>query len=96
MLAKNFGHGPPWITGKILKESGTTTFLVELPDGRVIRRHSDQLKPNSLDFQVQLQPDVDEQLLPDTDSEQANQEPVSQRHSTRNRQPLARLSPDNY
>ena len=96
VLAKNFGHGPPWITGKILKESGTTTFLVELADGRVIRRHSDQLKPNSLDFQVQLQPDVDEQLLPDTDFEQANQEPVSRRHSTRNRQPPARFSPDNY
>ena len=96
VLAKNFGHGPPWITGKILKESGATTFLVELSDGRVIRRHSDQQKPNSLDFQVQLQPDVNEQLLPDTDSEQPNQEPVSCRHSTRNRRPPARFSPDNY
>ena len=71
-------------------------FLVELTDGRVILRHSGQLKPNSLDSQVQLQSDVDEQLLPDTDSKQPNQEPISCRHSTRNRQPSAHFSPDNY
>ena len=51
VMAKNFSQGPPWITGKILKRSGAATFLVELSDGRVICRHSDQLKPNSLDPQ---------------------------------------------
>ena len=51
VIAKNFSQGPLWITGKILKKSGAATFLVELPDGRVIRRHSDQLKANSLDPQ---------------------------------------------
>ena len=91
MLARNFGQGPPWITGKILKESGTTMFLVELSDGRVIHWHSEQLTPNPLESQVQLQPDADEQLLPDNDSEQPNQEPVSCRYSTRNRQPPARF-----
>ena len=60
VLAKNFSRGPPWITGKILKKSGATTFLVELPDGQVIHHHADQLKQNSLDPQIPLQQDTDE------------------------------------
>ena len=59
---------------------------------QTLQRHSH----NSLHFQVQLQPDAEEQLLPDTYSKQANQELVSLRYSTRNRQPPAQLSPDNY
>ena len=51
VLAKNFSQGPPWIIGKTVRKSGTATFLVELSDGRVICRHSDQLKLNSLDPQ---------------------------------------------
>ena len=46
VLAKNHGQGPPWIPGKILKQSGAVTFMVELTDGTVIRRHLDQLKLN--------------------------------------------------
>ena len=44
VLAKNHGQGPPWIPGKILKQSGAVTFMVELTDGIVICRHLDQLK----------------------------------------------------
>jgi len=43
--------------GKILRQSGAATFLVELPDGRVIRCHPDQLKSNVLDSEETLQPD---------------------------------------
>ena len=44
---KNFSQYSPWITGKILKKSGTTTsYVVELPDGQVIHHHVDQLKYN--------------------------------------------------
>ena len=60
MLAKNFSWGPLWITGKIFKKSGGTTFLVKLPDGQVIRHHTDQLKHSSLDTEVPLQQDVGE------------------------------------
>ena len=95
VMAKNFSQGPPWITGKILKRSGAATFLVELPDGRVIRRHSDQLKPNSLDPQEQIQPNIDEQWLPEPETDQR---PVSSgpRHSTRIRHPPVRFTPDSY
>ena len=95
VMAKNFSQGPPWITGKILKRSGAATFLVELSDGRVIRRHSDQLKSNSLDLQEQIQPDIDEQWLPEPETDQR---PVTSgpRHSTRIRHPPVHFTPDSY
>lgn len=97
-MAKNFSQGPTWITGKILKKSGNAAFLVELPDGRVIRRHSDQLKLNTLDPQEQIQPNVDGQWLPDTGPDR-DSDPHSQatgvRQSTRVRKPPIRYSPDN-
>ena len=98
VMAKNFSQGPPWITGKIMSKAGTATFLVELSDGRVIRRHCDQLKPNSLDPQEQIQPSADEQWLSVPGSNNASQETVSSgpRHSTRIRHPPIRYKPDNY
>ena len=98
VMAKNFSQGPLWITGKILKKSGAATFLVELPDGRVIHRHSDQLKANSLDPQEQMQPHVDEQWLPKSESTHHPQEPISSglRHSTWSRHPPVRFAPDSY
>ena len=50
VLAKNFSRGPLWITGKILKKSEATTFLVKLLDGQVIHCYADQLNHNSLDL----------------------------------------------
>ena len=97
VLANNFSRGPPWITGKILKKSGATTFLVELSDGQVIRCHADQLKHNSLDPQIKLQQDVDEQWLPpNADTNQPRQEMTEHRHSTRIRHPPVHFSPNNY
>ena len=98
VMAKNFSQGPLWITGEILKKSGAATFLIELPDGRVIRRHSDQLKANQLDPQEQIQLHVDEQWLPESESTHHLQEPVSSglRHSTQSRHPPVRFTPDSY
>ena len=56
VLAKNHGQGPPWIPGKILKQSGAVIFLVELTDGTIIRHHLDQLKLNMTN-QAQAEPE---------------------------------------
>ena len=40
----------------------------------MIRRHADQLKPNSLDPREQIRPSADEQWLPVPDSTHAPQE----------------------
>ena len=77
VLAMNF-YSVGWITGKIFKKPGATTFQVELSDGQAIRCHADQLKHNSLDPQISLQPDgcneiTDKQwLLPVADSTNIN------------------------
>lgn len=45
-LAKNYGQGPPWIPGELLKQSGMVTFVVELTDGTIICLYLGQLKLN--------------------------------------------------
>ncbi|XP_058024065.1 uncharacterized protein K02A2.6-like, partial [Ahaetulla prasina] len=42
--AHNYGGGPTWVAGKILNITGPKSYLVELTDGRVWRRHIDQLR----------------------------------------------------
>ena len=96
VLAKNHGQGPPWIPGKILKQSGAVTFLVELTDGTIIRRHLDQLKLNMTN-QAQSEPESSSSSdvpIPDhiPSSEVATPE---LRHSSRIRRPPSRFSPDN-
>ena len=97
VLAKNFSTGSPWITGKVLMQSGAATFLVGLPDGRVIRCHPNQSKSNMLDLEETLQPDnVDKQWIPSPftvstqpdapfPQETSSSEPI--RHSSHNKHP---------
>ena len=96
VLAKNHGQGPPWIPGKILKQSGAVTFLVELTDGTIIRHHLDQLKLNMTN-QAQSEPESSSSSdvpIPDNipSSEVATPE---LRHSSCIRRPPSRFSPDN-
>ena len=64
---------------------------------RTFKTYADQLKHNSLDHQIPLQEDVDEQWLPpDADTNQPHQEMTEHRHSTRVRHQPVRFSPDNY
>ena len=44
VYARNFSHrGPQWFPGHILERDSSVTYLVELADGRVIRRHINAL-----------------------------------------------------
>ena len=47
VLAKNFSSGEPWLHGKIHRKTGPVSFNVELTDGRVVKRHLDQLRKDS-------------------------------------------------
>jgi transposase InsO family protein len=51
---KNFGVGPQWISGTVVKISGPVSFEVLLADGRRVRRHVDQI----LRRYVQEEPDT--------------------------------------
>lgn len=42
--ARNFGPGGKWGTGQIVEAVGRVSFLVQLDDGRLWKRHQDQLR----------------------------------------------------
>ena len=43
VLARSFGRGPTWLEGTLKSISGPSSFVVELEDGRSIRRHFDHI-----------------------------------------------------
>ena len=97
VLAKNHGQGPPWIPGKILKQSGAVTFMIELPDGRVIRQHLDQLKLNVTNSgESDSEPSTSSDIsIPDYPTSPEAVTPEL-RHSSRINHPPTRFSPDDY
>ena len=44
IYARNYGHGPKWLPGLIVKIEGAVLYHVKLKDDRVLRRHRDQLR----------------------------------------------------
>ncbi|BFZ25831.1 hypothetical protein BsWGS_28870 [Bradybaena similaris] len=44
VYARNYSSGQAWLQGTVVDLSGPLSFKVRLPDGRVIRRHLDQLR----------------------------------------------------
>ena len=43
VLSRNYGSDHKWVWGRIGKQCGPVSYHVELPDGRVWRRHIEQL-----------------------------------------------------
>ena len=43
VYAKNF-HGLKWITGRIVKVTGSVSYQIETDEGLLLRRHIDQLR----------------------------------------------------
>jgi hypothetical protein len=64
--AKNFGTGQPWWSGTVTRASGPKSVLIELGDGRTIRRHVNHVRPRVQDFQSELEPDDDTPDWPET------------------------------
>lgn len=44
VFARNFGMGPTWLPGVVCRQTGPVSFLVDLLDGRQVRRHQDHLR----------------------------------------------------
>lgn len=47
VFARNYSQGPPWVSAVISRSTGPISYEVVLPDGRVYRRHVDQLRRRS-------------------------------------------------
>ena len=44
VMARNFGSGSNWVLGVIVRQLGPVTYLVDVSEGRVWKRHVDHLK----------------------------------------------------
>ena len=97
VLAKNYGQGPPWIPGNVLKQLGAVTFVVELTYGTIICHHLDQLKLNMTN-----QAQSESEYSMNSDISIPGCIPSSEvttpelRHSSRIRCPPSHFSPDQY
>ena len=49
IFAKNFASGQKWLLGTIVRSCGPCSYLIELPDGRMIRRHVDHVRARSIE-----------------------------------------------
>ena len=45
VYARNYGPGPKWLSGVVVELEGSVLVQVRLTDGRIVRRHADQLRP---------------------------------------------------
>ena len=94
-----------WIPGIIISKQGTKMYVVELTDGRVVRRHVDHIRHREIseeeetrDFDVttrrddvvENEPANTEEIIAD---EVAGPENITLRRSTRSRQPPERYAP---
>ena len=44
VYVKNYGPGPKWLPGNIVETEGSVMYQIQLSDGRMVRRHADQLR----------------------------------------------------
>ena len=66
VFARNFLNKPKWMSGVIQEKLGPVSFLVELPDGRVWKRHVDHLRSSlSVHTEQNLNSDTKELVIKD-------------------------------
>ena len=44
VYVQNFGQGQRWLPGQVQEVTGLVSFLIELVDGRSVRRHQDHVR----------------------------------------------------
>ena len=47
VFVRNFGRGPDWLSGVVENKTGPLSYRVSLPDGRLVRRHLDHVRPRA-------------------------------------------------
>ena len=82
MYAKNYGSGDSWLPGKITAVHGSMLFTVQLEDGRMVRKHTDQLRSrveSSQETSVTTDSveDGNELDLPESEHQEVQETPVN-------------------
>ncbi len=62
-MARNFRSGSAWIPGKIVQQLGPLTYLIDVSEGRLWKRHVDHLKQRGGDL-VETETTVEEGATP--------------------------------
>ena len=100
VLVKNQTSDPKWLPGQIQEVRGPVTYTVLLQDGRVMKRHVDQIRSRTVNIDVQPDDAVDDFYpLPSSSSSKSTDMPSVTpplRCSNRIRNPPDRYVPDNF
>ena len=96
VVARNFSSGPDWLQGVVAKRLGPLTYLVDVLDGRLWKRHIDHVKkcgnashiPESLS-DTEIDVDTPVVPLPPSDNEIASDTP----NVSESRQDESRIDP---
>ena len=48
VFVRNFTNGPTWISGKIKEKRGPLSYTVTLSDGRIVKKHVDQIRSRTV------------------------------------------------
>ncbi|XP_058023889.1 uncharacterized protein K02A2.6-like, partial [Ahaetulla prasina] len=86
--AHNYSEGPAWLRGTIVGVTGPKSYLVDMGDGRVWRRHIDQLRKRIQNDPETKQPDPDYQTFePTANSTPRRSEDLAVSEEVQRRQP---------
>ena len=103
VFVRNFAVGPTWVAGCISAENGPRSFVVELSDGRVVKRHIDHVRSRSVGppsihsngdgiADIPL-PSIPASPEPIDHEVSSSSQPATPRRSTRQRVPPDRYTP---
>ena len=60
VFVKNFCNGQRWLPGTITQSSGPKSFMIELTDGRIMRRHVNHIRHRSSTLTPMIEADIDD------------------------------------
>ncbi len=84
-----------WLPGKITKVTGPLSYIIELSDGRSVRRHVDSIRRRDNDIVIDSPSYASDLYLPDISHSPANESiviPPPPRRSNRIRRPPLRYT----
>ena len=92
---RNYSGKQKWVIGKIIECTGPISVKVKLEDGKIVRRHYDQLL-KSCEQLSSTYGVLDEPDLPrvETEAEESPVAELSGRYLSRNRRPRERYTPE--
>ena len=88
VFIKDFSSPKSWQKGTVVQTTGPVSALVELPDGRVVRRHQDHLRKNHNQDPTTTNPEIlVPGVVPEADCTADTAKPVASSSETQEAEP---------